>query len=98
MARIVYNHAALDRLLVSPSGPIAADLARRAVRVDRAAKQLCPVDTGRLRSSITWQIQRDTQGLLAVIGTNVEYARYVELGTIHTAAQPFLRPALGAAA
>lgn len=27
------------------------------------------------------------------IGTNVEYAPYVELGTVRTPAQPFLRPA-----
>jgi len=27
------------------------------------------------------------------IGTNVEYAPYVELGTVRTSAQPFLRPA-----
>ena len=30
----------------------------------------------------------------AYIGTNVEYAPYVELGTVRTPAQPFLRPAL----
>ena len=28
------------------------------------------------------------------IGTNVEYAPYQELGTIHMAAQPFLKPAV----
>ena len=27
------------------------------------------------------------------IGTNVEYAPYVEIGTVRTAAQPYLRPA-----
>ncbi|MCK5601957.1 HK97 gp10 family phage protein [Candidatus Pacearchaeota archaeon] len=30
----------------------------------------------------------------AVVGTNVEYAPYVELGTSKTSAKPFLRPAL----
>jgi HK97 gp10 family phage protein len=55
------------------------------------AKRLCPVDTGRLRGSITHtQMDEDTE----VIGTNVEYAPYVELGTTRTRAQPYLRPAI----
>jgi len=37
------------------------------------AKEITPVDTGRLRSSITWQ-KRDTS---VDIGTNVEYAIFV---------------------
>lgn len=53
------------------------------------AKRLCPVDTGRLRNSIT----HTTDGEAAYIGTNVEYAPYVEMGTSRTRAQPFLRPA-----
>lgn len=54
------------------------------------AKQLCPVDTGRLRNSIThWQEDENTE----VIGTNVEYAPYVELGTYKQRPQPYLRPA-----
>lgn len=43
------------------------------------AKNLCPVDTGNLRNSITHQV--DTAELMAYIGTNSEYAPYVELGT-----------------
>ena len=53
------------------------------------AKRLCPVDTGNLRNSIT----HTTDGSAAYIGTNVEYAPYVEMGTSRTRAQPFLRPA-----
>ena len=43
------------------------------------AKKLCPVDTGNLRNSITHMI--DEQEPAAIIGTNNEYAAYVELGT-----------------
>lgn len=53
------------------------------------AKRLCPVDTGRLRNSITHVRDGDS----AYIGTNVEYGPYVELGTSVSDAQPFLRPA-----
>lgn len=96
MGYVAINGAALAELLESPSGEVAKDLARRALQVDGAAKRLCPVDTGRLRSSITNELGQDGQGLLATIGTNVEYAAYVELGTRNAPAQPFLTPALAA--
>lgn len=38
------------------------------------AKEDCPVDTGRLRNSISHAVDEDG----AYIGTNVEYAKYVE--------------------
>lgn len=75
---------------------IARELSRAAIRVEHRAKQLCPVDTGRLRSSITWALATDSVGLLAIIGSNVHYAAYVEFGTSRARAQPFLRPALQA--
>ena len=53
------------------------------------AKRLCPVDTGGLRNSIT----HTTDDEAAYIGTNVEYAVYVEMGTVNTPAQPYLKPA-----
>lgn len=43
------------------------------------AKKLCPVDTGNLRNSITHVL--DEQEPAAIIGTDNEYAAYVELGT-----------------
>lgn len=54
------------------------------------AKMLAPVDTGRLRNSIS----HTTNDEAAYIGTNVEYAAYQELGTSKMAAQPYLRPAV----
>src|SRR5574344_2569895 len=53
------------------------------------AKKLTPVDTGRLRNSITHEVD----GNDVYIGSNVEYAPYVELGTARQKAQPFLKPA-----
>lgn len=44
---------------------------------ERYAKELAPVDTSRLRNSISHETDDDT----VYVGTNVEYAPYVELGT-----------------
>ena len=56
------------------------------------AKMLCPVDTGNLRNSITHEV--DVADKKAYIGTNVEYAAYVEYGTSRMRAQPYLKPAV----
>lgn len=57
---------------------------------ERNAKIACPVDTGRLRNSITHTHDKNT----AYVGTDVEYAPYVEMGTTNTKAQPYLKPAI----
>lgn len=43
------------------------------------AKDLAPVDTGNLRNSISHTVDEDEPAVY--IGSNVEYAAYVELGT-----------------
>lgn len=53
------------------------------------AKKATPVDTGRLRNSISHTVD----GEAAYIGTNVEYAPYVELGTSRTKAHHMLQKA-----
>jgi phage gpG-like protein len=54
------------------------------------AKDLCSVDTGNLYNSISHLVDEDS----AYIGTNVEYAPDVELGTVKQEAQPYLKPAV----
>ncbi len=48
------------------------------------------IDTGNLRNSIS----HTDDGEYAYIGTNVEYAPYVEMGTVKMPARPFLRNAV----
>lgn len=55
---------------------IAAALEEIGLRAERHAKRECPVDTGRLRNSITHQVMTESNCVL--IGSNVEYAEIVE--------------------
>lgn len=61
----------------------AADIKRRA-----------PVDTGRLRSSYNSIPGVDGRGPFARVGSSVQYATYVEYGTLHQHAQPHFRPGI----
>lgn len=44
------------------------------IQAENYARDNCPVDTGRLKSSITHKTEKKK----AIIGTNVYYAKYVE--------------------
>ena len=77
------------------------------LEVEKYAKALAPVDTGRLRNSINFATH-DFAGTgagtdkphgnpdkgLVCIGTNVEYAPYQEFGTKYQTGTKFLRPAV----
>lgn len=60
------------------------------IEAESDAAAICPVDTGRLRNSITHTLDDKH----AYIGTNVEYARYVHEGVHGRKGQPFLRDAI----
>lgn len=49
--------------------------------VSRDAKLLAPVFEGRLRSSITPDVRMEGKSIVGVVGSNVFYAPYQELGT-----------------
>ena len=53
-------------------------------------RHLYSVDTGRLRNSISYAVDGES----AYIGTNVEYAPYLELGTKKIAAHHYLKRAV----
>lgn len=111
--RVVRHDRNLTRLLNDQNGGIARDLAKRAIRVRNAAvlnahgRQVAGannpegrgprVDTGRLVSSIAWQMRDDGGSIYARVGTNVVYGFYLETGLRNGATYPFLRPALPAA-
>jgi HK97 gp10 family phage protein len=61
------------------------------------AKRFAPVDTGRLRASITPEVKvaqvrgREVQG---VVGSNVEYAPFQEFGTVFMKGKFYLKRAI----
>ncbi len=57
------------------------------------AKELCPVETGNLKNSITATVTRTETGCIANVSCGAPYGVYVEHGTVHTPARPFMYPA-----
>lgn len=65
--------------------------------VTRGAKINAPVDTGRLRASITPEVRSEGEDMLGVVGSNVIYAPYQELGTKYMPGKFYLQRAFDAA-
>ena len=61
--------------------PFQMGMARATLRVERSAKLKAPVDTGRLRASITPEVRQVSGGWEGVVGSIVKYAPFQELGT-----------------
>jgi hypothetical protein len=81
-------HEAEIRELVK--GPVMGDLVRRAIRVTNQAKQ----NASQPPPSVPGI---DARGAYVDVGSAVEYAAFVELGTVYMEPRPYLRPALEAA-
>lgn len=84
------NHSELSRKLKKMKEGLNEAPLAVALMIEGEAKKLCPVDTGRLRASI--HAGKKGKGV-AYVGTNVEYAPFVEFGTYKMRAKPYLRPA-----
>lgn len=63
----------------------------RSYKIERQAKQSVPVDTGHLRRSIRTTFRNND--MTGIVGTNVNYAIYVEKGTVYMRPRPYLFPA-----
>lgn len=72
----------------SEGSPLIAGVAKATLAVERVAKQKAPRDRGRLRASITPEVRTlSARQIRGVIGSNLKYAPYHELGT-----RPFWPP------
>lgn len=75
---VVFNDYSAE-VLNAMNDAVVRALERCGSQAEGYAKGLAPVDTGRLRNSITHLVEDGEPAVY--IGTNMEYATYVELGT-----------------
>ncbi len=94
--KVEIDRAKVEAMVRFANSPAGVAVAKAGTRIENEAKQKCPVDTGRLRSSIGMRPGVDGKGMYVDVGSDVEYAAAVEFGTFRTRAQPYLRPALDA--
>jgi hypothetical protein len=87
MPRRSFNHlSAVIRALPDATQDI---VEKATVDIAAGAAATAPIDTGALAASYQGEMQGDE----GIAGSNMEYAPYVEYGTVRMAAQPHLVPA-----
>lgn len=103
-AYVVIDHGKLKQLL-GIHGATGIMLARVGVKFESRAKFYASgnsggpnVDTGRFRSSLSYRLGEDAEGAYVECGSDVEYASFLELGTVNMAARPSIVPAAREAA
>lgn len=79
--RLVLNKSQMTRMLTEPGQPVHTHIMKMTLKVHGTAVRLCPVDQGRLRSSIRWSMNIDGRGVFGLVGTDVSYAIFVHEGT-----------------
>ena len=87
----------MEKLIKDLSGnPILQAIAKATLLVQRTAKKTgyVPVDTGRLRASITPDIVRRDTVIRGIVGSNVSYAPFQEFGTRFMKGKRYLQRAL----
>ena len=110
----IQGAAEMERLLKELGPRAAVNAGRPALvagarPIVEEAKRLVPVDTGDLRDAIAVDASSRRQGLAAAVGGEIgisigftkptsRRAHLTEFGTAHSAAHPFMRPAMEAKA
>ncbi len=94
------NFGELDALIADMTavpreldGLVRTVVQKAAADIKADAQLMAPVDTGNLRSSITYETQVGADAVTGEIGPTANYGVYVELGTVKMAPQPYLGPA-----
>lgn len=81
------------QIVIALPGATGAVVRKVAAAVQTEAKDRAAVDTGFMRDSIHIKMQSETEALVIA---GAYYSIYVEMGTRHMAAQPFMAPAADA--
>jgi HK97 gp10 family phage protein len=83
-----------DKFMRDVEKKVEAGMEDAAELVTNKAKQLVPVDTGALKNSIDYEVNRIGRRYNVRVSATEPYAIFVEMGTHKMDAQPYLRPAL----
>ena len=76
------TQAEMERIINDLHGePFLNGMRTATLLVQRSAKIKSPVDTGRLRASITPEVRWNGNMVIGAVGSDVKYAPFVELGT-----------------
>jgi len=89
-ARIVIKYDNLPRIAERLPEAVSAIIRKAAFDIEANAKAIVPVDTGKLKNSISSEFPSLTK---AISAPHTDYAIYVEFGTRYQRAQPYMRPA-----
>jgi HK97 gp10 family phage protein len=87
--RVVFNK--LPQVATGIHAGAVAEVAKAAHDIEAAAKAKVPVKTGLLQRSIHSVISAG--GLTATVGPSANYGIFIEFGTRHQGARPYMRPA-----
>lgn len=88
------TQAKLEQVTKDLEGPPMVQAMRTAtLMVQRDAKIYAPVDTGRLRASITPRVATMGEVIEGTVGSNVSYSRYQETGTRYMKGKRYLQRA-----
>lgn len=82
--------ASLEMYEETVKDSLKAEVKKCGLAIEKDAKRACPVKTNTLRDSIITDLS-NIEKYECEVGTNVEYAPYVEYGTYKMKARPFLR-------
>jgi HK97 gp10 family phage protein len=82
----------VNEVIEAKNEAIARALEAIGIQAEGDVAELAPVDTGRLRDSITHEVDESEEAVY--VGTNVEYAAYQEYGTSKMKPHPFLKPGI----
>ena len=95
IAGLKETQAKMEQVVRDVGGTPMRDAMRTAtLLVVRDAKLNAPVDTGRLRASITPEVRVMTKVVQGIVGSNVVYAPFQELGTKRMKGRFYLRRAI----
>jgi HK97 gp10 family phage protein len=89
-SRIVITYNNLPQIAERLFEVVSAIIRKASYDVEAHAKSVVPVDTGKLKNSITVEFPSQTK---AIISPHTEYAVFVEFGTRRQRAKPYMRPA-----